>query len=422
MKKAVKCILIIIGALLAAFLILCLVLCLKDPNPSRPETISDPTGFVKAEGTNIYDGDGNLLLLKGVNLGNWFQPEHYMNIANVEGFETGVFTQQRAMDAMEANPLLTDEQIAELYDIYMTAYMSEADFANIADLGLNCVRIPFSYRNLTDEDGNLKEDAFKYLDRAIDMCEQYGLYAILDLHGAYGSQNQDFHSGDDTQLALYTSDENRAKTIALWQTLAERYKDRSSVAGYDLLNECRREYNKYGGKVNTDFYDELYQAIREIDPNHMLFIGYFTFPIHGVSPSHYGWENVCVEYHIYNNVPVSQKTCLMFYKMLHNLNCGGYPVFIGEFNAWSEESDWQDTYDYFENLGWSYASWAYKCNSWSYTYGAYSGIHGNWGIIEFCREPVNLYTAGFEEIKEAFLSMSSEYCEPSVVYTALKNR
>ena len=71
-----------------------------------------------------------------------------------------------------------------------------------------------------------REDAFAVLDRALSMCEKYGLYAILDHHGAIGSQNMDFHSGNDEQLGLYGSPEYRGKTIAMWKMIAERYRGR----------------------------------------------------------------------------------------------------------------------------------------------------------------------------------------------------
>ena len=33
------------------------------------------------------------------------------------------------------------------------------------------------------------EDGFKMLDDVIDWCEEYGIYAILDLHAAPGGQS-----------------------------------------------------------------------------------------------------------------------------------------------------------------------------------------------------------------------------------------
>ncbi len=419
-RKIIRGILWILAGALLVCLLLFIYLFLKNPNPDRPEKILEPTGFVQAVGSNLYDGEGNLLTLRGVNLGNWFVQEFYMSVADVGDYDTGIYTTKRAEEAMRDNPNLTEEEIQELYDLYMSTYITEEDFATIASVGLNTVRINFTYMNLTTDGVTFREDAFQYLDFALDMCEKYGLYAVLDLHGAIGSQNQDFHSGDDTQFDLFDNEENRQKTISLWQNIAGRYKDRSVIAGYDLLNEPRRAAGKYGGKVTTDFYDELYHAVRAIDENHMIFIEYFTFPIHGSRLGNYDWNNICLEYHIYNNTFLSQKTCLMFYNALHNFMRADAPVFIGEWNAWDSEEDWNETMDYFEERGWSYASWAYKTNS--YSYREKTGAHTNWGLFELNAEPVDLSEATFEEIKAAYENTATANAEKTLVYEVYEKR
>lgn len=391
----------------------------KSPAKNLPQTIDSPSGFVKAHGAGIYDGEGKLLRLKGVNLGDWFVQEGYMGLESTESFEPGYYTQSRSIRAMEANPNLSDEQREELYNIYMSTFIQEQDFKNIADLGLNVVRINFTYRNLTDDEGNFRKDAFRYLDWSLEMCEKYGIYAILDLHGAYGSQNQDHHSGDDTQLHLYDSEKNRELTKTLWKTLAERYKDRTCIAGYDLLNECRKAKGHYGGKINTDFYYELYETIREVDSNHMIFIEYFSFPINGARLSGYDWDNICVEYHIYNLTWFTQLQCIGFYNALNNFMGVKVPVFIGEWSCWDRESDWKDSIDYFEEHGWSYASWTYKANRYLFDELRKEKKFFymiNWGLVELDCEPIDVHSATFEELKEFYQKVGTEYAEKTLVY------
>ncbi len=404
--------------------LLCLLvfvwLCMKNPNKDRVEKIENPTGFVQAVGRNLYDGEGKLLTLRGVNLGNWFVQESYMSVVDVGDYDTGVYTTKRGEAAMRANTGLTEAQIEDLYHIYMQTYITEEDFATIASLGLNTVRINFTYMNLTTDGETLRKDAFRYLDFALEMCEKYNLYAILDLHGAIGSQNQDFHSGDDAQFDLFGNEEHRRMTIELWEKIAERYKDREIIAGYDLLNEPRRAAGKYGGKLTTDFYDELYRAVRSVNKNHMIFIEYFTFPIHGGRVKNYDWENVCLEYHIYNNTFLPQKMCLMFYNALHNFMGSDMPVFIGEWNAWDSEKDWNESMDYFDSLGWSYASWAYKTNS--YSYEGKTGAHANWGLFELYEEPVDISTAAYEEIKAVYENTATKNGKKTLVYEVYEKR
>ena len=119
------------------------------------------------------------------------------------------------------------------------------------------------WRTLTTDGITPREDAFDVLDWALSMCEKYGLYAILDHHGAIGSQNMDFHSGNDEQLGLYGSPEYKGKTIAMWKMIAERYRGREVVLGYDLLNECRVAPGNSAGGLRQTF---ILNCIRRSGP------------------------------------------------------------------------------------------------------------------------------------------------------------
>lgn len=407
----------IIGALVLAAVAVCAALLGINPNPHRPAHIEGANGFVQARGTNLYDGAGDLLQLKGVNLGNWFIQEPWMSLASVGSFETGVYTQRRGRAAMRQNPNLTEAQAEELEQLYLHSYIRESDFQTISALGMNVVRIPFSYMNL-EKDGALRQDAFDRLDWAVSMCEKYGLYAILDLHGGHGSQNMDHHSGDDAHFDLYGNAENEARTEALWRAIAEHYRGNRTVAGYDLLNEPRRRPHRYGGRVNFDYYDRLYRAVRKVDSDHLIFIECFSFPVNGARIGRYGWKNICIEYHIYNLTPFSQKTCLRFYKALHNWMGYRTPVYIGEWNAYGRKKDWQTYFAYFDAMGWSFTSWTYKTNSYFYLrdrqyINFYVYTHNenrklNWGLFELDLPTVDLSSATYEEIAATYRASVTE--------------
>lgn len=382
-------------------------------------------GFIRAEGTRLVNDRGETFQIRGVNLGNWFVPEDYMSAADVGSFETGIYTVERGLRAMRQNPRLSEAQIRELYDIYMQSYITEADFREIASVGLNTVRIPFCWRDLSDDGATPRADGFRYIDWALEMCEKYGLYAVLDLHGAIGSQNMDFHCGDDEHFDLYGNPENRAKTIALWKAIAGRYKDRRAVLGYDLLNECRKAPYKFGGKVCCDYYDELYRAVRSVDPKHLIFIEYFTFPIHGVGVKHYAWDNVAVEYHIYNLTPFSQKLCLDMIRAMHLVSGNTkVPVYIGEFNAWDKVDDWDVTLDFFNKHGWSWSSWCYKANENPYRGPRYAKEHAgrDWGLYVLDQKPVDLATASFAEIAAAYRITATENARKTYIHDFYQRR
>ncbi|MBN2425830.1 MAG: cellulase family glycosylhydrolase [Calditrichaceae bacterium] len=115
----------------------------------------------------------------------------------------------------------------------------------------------------------IKEDAFKHLDRVIELCAKYQIYTIIDLHALPGFQNQHWHSDNPTHVALFWKHKDfQDRALLLWETIAGRYKNQPWVAGYDLINEPADPT----GKQVFPYFKRLHDVIRKIDPDHILFI------------------------------------------------------------------------------------------------------------------------------------------------------
>ena len=330
--------------------------------------------MLSAEGENIVDADGNAVVLRGTNFGGWLVQEGWM-------------CPTKQTDTLSTDMTLYSrfgkEKAEALIAAYQESWITEEDFKTVKELGLNVVRVPFTYMNvyhhLSDEgellhpdEFTLREDPFERLDFALEMCKKYGLYLILDMHGAVGSQNGSDHSGDTSRTNLYAGTElgeaYREKTAELWALVAEHFAGESNVAGYDLLNEPTRA----SGAKQWDYYDVLYKAVREADPDHMIFIEATWEPNNLPSPEDYGWENVVYEYHHYNwdYNNQSNKSFYTFKKLLGNTH--KVPSLIGEFNAWGDsrrstgKRDQTDleanagVLEFYNGEGWHWTTWTYK--------------------------------------------------------------
>lgn len=330
--------------------------------------------MLSAVGEDIVDADGNAVVLRGTNFGGWLVQEGWM-------------CPTKQTDTLSTDMTLYSrfgkEKAEALIAAYQESWITEEDFKTVKELGLNVVRVPFTYMNvyhhLSDEgellhpdEFTLREDPFERLDFALEMCKKYGLYLILDMHGAVGSQNGSDHSGDTSRTNLYAGTElgeaYREKTAELWVLVAEHFAGESNVAGYDLLNEPTRA----SGATQWDYYDVLYKAVREADPDHMIFIEATWEPNNLPSPEDYGWENVVYEYHHYNwdynNQP--NKSFYTFKKLLGNTH--KVPSLIGEFNAWGDsrrstgKRDQTDleanagVLEFYNGEGWHWTTWTYK--------------------------------------------------------------
>lgn len=232
-------------------------------------------GFLRAEGTKTVNGDGEEIVLTGWGLGNWLLPEGYMWLSRDSRFD-----RPRRIEAV-IQELTGTAYSQHFWKRFRERYVTREDIKRMAELGYNSVRIPFNWRVLMEDEPGIawREDGFALIDRCLDWCEEFGLYAFLDLHGAPGGQTgANIDDSIDDFPRLFTDEDSWHKGIELWKELARRYKDRWIVGGYDLLNEPVKpglwedKHPHYLLRRLAAFYDEAIAAIRAIDSRHMLSI------------------------------------------------------------------------------------------------------------------------------------------------------
>ena len=171
-----------------------------------------------------------------------------------------------------------EEKAWELINAYQDSWFTEEDMIVLKEEGVNCLRLPITYFEMCNDDGSLKESAFDRLDWFVETAAKYEIYVMIDMHGAFGSQNGKDHSGDTTIANVgnfYGNEENIQKTIDLWEEIARRYNGNEWVAGYDLLNEPSAV-----GTEQFEVYDRIYDAIRAIDQDHIIYIQAIWEPTH----------------------------------------------------------------------------------------------------------------------------------------------
>ena len=165
--------------------------------------------------------------IKGVNLGNWLVLEKWMSPALFDG--------TTAEDEYYLPTQLSKEAYEARIQIHRSEYISERDFATIARMGLNTVRIPVPYFIFGDRlpfPGCINE-----LDKAFSWAEKYGLRILIDLHTVPMSQNG-FDNGGISGVCRWSQiPEEVDYVIRLLGKLAERYGQREGLWGIEPLNE-----------------------------------------------------------------------------------------------------------------------------------------------------------------------------------------
>lgn len=229
-------------------------------NNKRPSDASSEN-WLKVSGDQIVNQKGDTVYLRGFGLGGMLHMENFINgyPANEEAMRQGL------------KSVLGEKKYNLYFDTFLKNYFTDADAAYIKSLGLNLVRIPINYRMFEDDMNPrvFKMEAFAYLDSVIEMCARHKIYTIIDLHALPGAQNQHWHSDNPTHIAAFWLHKDfQDRALQLWEVIADRYKDQSWVAGYDLINEPADPTRE---KV-VPYYKRLNDAIRKIDEKHILFL------------------------------------------------------------------------------------------------------------------------------------------------------
>ena len=305
-------------------------------------------------GKKIINSNSEEVLLKGVGLGGWMLQEGYM--MNSSG----------AADAQyefieKLTNLIGADETAEFYTNWRKNFVTKQDVDTIAKLGYNSIRLPMHYNLFTlpiESEAVAGENTwlttgFEMVDELLNWCEINEIYLILDLHAAPGGQGKDvaISDYDVSKPSLWESELNKSKTVALWGKLAERYKDKEWIGGYDLLNEVNWPL---GTNVLWDLYVRITNEIRAVDSNHILFIegNGFANDFSGLTPP---WDSNMVysphKYWTYNDTASMQ--WVLDIREQHNV-----PLWLGESgensNAWFTEA-----INLFEdnNIGWAWWPW-----------------------------------------------------------------
>lgn len=195
-------------------------------------TLTPDADFYRVSGTEIVDGSGTPVLLKGIAMGN--------NIWSNAG--------------------ITDTD------------NNEESFKELSELGFSCVRFYLHYNFFEDDNAPYvyKESGFEWLNKRIEWAEKYNMRIILNMHapqGGYQSQG----NGD----ALWEEEENQKRLIALWTEIARRYAQEETIIGYGLINEpfvpVKTDIKEATAKCQS-LMQRIADSIRTVNYTQILFV------------------------------------------------------------------------------------------------------------------------------------------------------
>lgn len=392
-----------------------------------------PTGglpMLSVQGRQLVNPQGQRVVLRGCNLGNWFLIEPWMfGVSRTAPDAPPPPRDQHGFVEILASRFGPAEA-ARLIEVHRANWITPRDMDVIRSFGFNTVRLPFHYSLLEDDarPGELRPDAFRWLDRAVTMCSDAGLYVILDLHGTPGGQSTDAPTGRVGQNKLWSDPAMQRRTAHLWGELARHYRDNPAVAAYDIINEPYGDFTTDHSAVLLNVVSQIYDAIRAVDSDRLI---YLPGTLRGIGfyadPHDRGWTNVGFTEHFYPGVfagePTSVETHAQFFEstvperacLFERL---ATPYLIGEFNPIYRRVGGpfatRAYFDRFRELGWGATLWSYRLVT------PEGGIRPDtWALATNARPArLDLFNDSAQAIEAFFANASTE---PLAVYEQLRN-
>lgn len=165
-------------------------------------------------------------------------------------------------ETLWGNPMATQELFNALYDS-----------------GVNAVRIPVTWRDHIDDEGNISE---KWLDRVqevVDYAYDLEMYVIINVHHDGGGDPQFgawiCNAADDYDSVL-------ARYKNLWSQIADRFRDYDEHLIFESMNEvgfdslsAPKAYDILNS-LNQEFVDLIRSSDGKNPTRHLLIAGYWT--------------------------------------------------------------------------------------------------------------------------------------------------
>lgn len=301
------------------------------------------------------------LPVRGVNLGGWLSLEPFItpSLFNYDS-KLGIIDEWTLTSYLGASGAQ-----ATLEKHYAT-FVTEQTFIDIANAGLDHVRIPFSYWAVTTYDGDpyVFRTSWRYLLRGIEWARKHGLRINLDVHGLPGSQNGWNHSGRQGTIGWLNGtdgDLNAQRSLDIHNQLAQffaqdRYKN--IIAFYGLVNEPKMVSLNTDDVVNWTV--SAYEIVRQGGINANIVFGDGFLGLAHWQGKLQNYPGLVLDAHqyvifnsqqiVYNHTQKTQYACQGWTEQTEqsmNTATGFGPTIVAE---WSQADT--DCAQYLNNVGW----------------------------------------------------------------------
>ncbi|MFG6493711.1 discoidin domain-containing protein [Microbacterium sp. P03] len=374
-----------------------------DTGKNVPEENDWPRGFVldvSRDGvlwSTVAVGVGSV---KATNIGFTAQALRFFRLTQtgtaLQWWSVGELTAGLYSDDYSLNDTLTArfgvKGAQSVIDAHQDTWITETDIDNIAATGLNFIRVPIGWNTFLNLDGTWKPNPWEKLDWLIEESSQRGIYVLLDLHMVPGGGCSWGSCGriGPSPNGFWGNPTYQDWVQDIWENIAARYEGNPAVAGYDLINEPLIDPAEDTDdlKKKNDFFDRIYDAVRAIDPDHLIVLPAFLGMDSIADPDDYGWTNVMYQLHPYDmSAPKdwnaqNQLVTNELAATPQRLTDPGVPILNGEYSLYYNDDVWARFMAGMNAQHVSWSNWTYKVR------GQAEDAFGYWGMYYDNQNPV----------------------------------
>lgn len=203
--------------------------------------------------------------IRGVNLGGWLVLEPWITPSFFEA--TG---NDNIVDEFTLGQLMPADQARAALEKHWDTWITEDDFVQMKNVGLNHVRIPLGYWSIpiANDSTQYSTDpspyivgAWPYFLRGLNWAKKHGLHTLVDIHGAPGSQNGYDNSGQRTNDPQWANGDNPARTVDYVRYLVQQAGGLIDVL--ELLNEGAGFRGDNWASAARKYFSDGYSAVRQ---------------------------------------------------------------------------------------------------------------------------------------------------------------
>ena len=275
------------------------------------------------------------------------------------GFNLG-----NTMDAVDMNKSMSKNSVTDFETCWGQPVTTNAMMKFLKDGGINAVRVPVTWFQHMDSDGNVDKAWMDRVQQIVDYVINNGMYCVLNVHHDTGAES-DGSSIHWIKADVQNHAANQARFKSLWTQIATRFQDYGNKLVFEGYNEMLDASSTWNAPVDAssytalnDYAQDFVDAVRATGGNNATrnlivntyaaanndaVISNFKVPDDKVS------GHIAVEIHTYDpwnwfsNKGAWDSSCQteitnMFTRLNNTFVSKGVPVVIGEYGTHGDKS------------------------------------------------------------------------------------